>query len=164
MKELVTELKLEKDNFAEDLRLESSMWKKKVQQLLEQMSQLREKRKQRIEENQSLSLQNLEQQEQLWMLEKAEEWDQHAEDRHNILEIMEREHETMRCTLVHNQELTDQLALLQDAFHRLSSEKEELASILHSEQQVKKYLWKLDQQEEKLEEWKEVVELNHQGA
>ncbi|XP_069882761.1 golgin subfamily A member 2-like [Dipodomys merriami] len=155
MKELVARLKEERDIFAEDLRLESSMEKEKVQQLLEQVSQLREGKEQgvrqvlelesklvelreqlselrppqppagpaqaeqhlqaytlqlqkelktleeqlhlQVEENLSLSLQNLEQQQRLWILEKKdEEWAQHAKDLHKILEMMEKEQESLK--------------------------------------------------------------------
>ncbi|XP_012893035.1 PREDICTED: golgin subfamily A member 2-like [Dipodomys ordii] len=155
MKELVARLKVERDTFAEDLRLESSTGKEKVQQLLDKLVELREQLSElrppqppagpaqaeqqlQVEENQSLSLQNLEQQQWLWILEKkAEEWEQHAEDRRKILETMEKEQETLKRTLVHNCKLKEELANLQDALQRLSAEKGELASILHTKQQEK---------------------------
>ncbi|XP_048205322.1 golgin subfamily A member 2-like [Perognathus longimembris pacificus] len=224
MKELVMQLRLERDSIAEELKVESSTWKNNIQQFLEQMSQLREEKDQgvrqvadleanlvelkkqlaelppplppagpsqaeqqlqvhayqmqkalkyleeqlhiQIQENHSLRVQNLEQQERLWFLEQqAEVWNQHAWDRHRILETMERDRETMRCTVLHNQELKDQLAQMQDTFHRASAEKEELTSVLHSEQQMKKHLReKLDQQEEKLRELKDMAELKSQAA
>ncbi|KAM4815241.1 golgin subfamily A member 2-like [Thomomys bottae] len=196
MREVVRALQLERDSFAEDLRVERCTGQEKVQQLAEQVSQLREEKEQglgqvgelesrlvelrkqlselqppqppagpceaeqqlqaqalqwqqelknvqeqlhmQVEENQSLGLQLLEQQQRLWILQKrAEEWDQNAEDRRKILETMEKEHETMRCTLVLNRQLKEQLGQLQDALQRLSAEKEELASQLLSEQQEK---------------------------
>ncbi|XP_042533458.1 golgin subfamily A member 2-like [Dipodomys spectabilis] len=224
MKELVAILKVERGTFGEDLRLESSTGKEKVQQLLEQVSQLREEKEQgvrqvlelesklvelreqlselrppeppagpaqaeqqlqahtlqlqeelktleeqlhlQVEENQSFSLQNLEQQQRLWILEKkAEEWAQHAEDRRKILETMEKEHETLTCTLVHNCELKEELAQLQDALQRLSAGKGELASILHTEQQEKTTLQaKLDELEENLREGKDSDEFKRQAA
>ncbi|KAM4828572.1 golgin subfamily A member 2-like [Thomomys bottae] len=220
MKDLASTLKLERDTFAEDLRVESSTGKERIQQLLDQVSQLREEKEQgawqvlelesklgelrkqlaepeppaglsqveqqlqaqvlqlqkelkkleeqlhtQVEENQTLDFQNLEQQQRLWILEKrAEEWD-HTKDRRNILETLEKEHETMRCTLVHNRELKEQLGQLQDALQKLSVEKEELTSLLHSEQQVKKHLQeKLEQREEELEDWREVAEIKSQAA
>ncbi|XP_042533440.1 golgin subfamily A member 2-like [Dipodomys spectabilis] len=224
MKELVAKLKEERDTFGEDLRLESSTGKEKVQQLLEQVSQLREEKEQgvrqvlelesklvelreqlselrppeppagpaqaeqqlqahtlqlqkelktleeqlhlQVEENQSLSLQNLEQQQRLWILEKkAEEWAQHAEDRRKILETIEKEQETLKRTLVHNRQLKEELAQLQDALQRLSAEKGELASILHTEQQEKTTLQaKLDELEEEFKEGKDVAEFKRQAA
>ncbi|KAM4882575.1 golgin subfamily A member 2-like [Thomomys bottae] len=224
MRDMVRALQLERDTFAEDLRVERCTGQEKVQQLAEQVSQLREEKEQglgqvgelesrlvelrkqlselqppqpptgpceaeqqlqaqalqwqqelktvqeqlhmQVEENQSLSLQYLEQQQRLWILEKkAEEWDQHAEDRRKILETMEKEHETMRCTLVLNRELKEQLGQLQDALQRLSAEKGELASLLHSEQQEKTTLQeKLAKLEEKLREDKEMVALQSQVA
>ncbi|XP_069890089.1 golgin subfamily A member 2-like [Dipodomys merriami] len=105
-----------------------------------------------VQENQSL-----EQQKQLWRLEKkAEDGDQYAKNWHQILE-------SLKCAQVHNTELKDQLAQMQDAFHRVSGEKEELTSILNSEHQVKKHLHeKLEQQEEKLQEWKGMAEMKSQ--
>ncbi|XP_069890661.1 golgin subfamily A member 2-like [Dipodomys merriami] len=224
MKELVARLKEERDTFAEDLRLESCTGKEKVQQLLEQVSQLREEKEQgvrqvlelesklvelreqlselqppqppagpaqaeqqlqahtlqlqkelkileeqlhlQVEENQSLSLQNLEQQQRLWILEKkAEEWAQHAEDRCKILETIEKEQETLKRTLVHNRHLKEELAQLQDALQRLSAEKGELASILHTEQQEKTTLQaKLHELEEEFKEGKDVAEFKRQAA
>ncbi|KAM4883208.1 golgin subfamily A member 2-like [Thomomys bottae] len=188
MREMVRALQLERDTFAEDLRVERCTGQEKVQQLAEQVSQLREEKEQglgqvgelesrlvelkkqlselqpqqppagpceaeqqlqaqalqwqqelknmqeqlhkHMEENHSLSLQHLEQQQRLWILEKVEEWDQHAEDLCKILKTMEKEHETMRCTLVLNRELKEQLGQLQDALQMLRAEKEELASLL----------------------------------
>ncbi|KAM4882876.1 golgin subfamily A member 2-like [Thomomys bottae] len=224
MRDMVRALQLERDTFAEDLRLERCTGQEKVQQLAEQVSQLREEKEQglgqvgelesrlvelrkqlselqpppppagpreaeqqlqaqalqwqqelktvqeqlhmQVEENQSLSLQYLEQQQRLWILEKkAEEWDQHAEDRRKILETMEKEHKTMRCTLVLNRELKEQLGQLQDALQRLSAEKGELASLLHAEQQEKTTLQeKLAKLEVKLREDKEMVGLQSQVA
>ncbi|XP_048199076.1 golgin subfamily A member 2-like [Perognathus longimembris pacificus] len=224
MKELVTALKVERDTFAELLRAESSAGKEKVQQLLEQVSQLREEKElgvrqvwelennlvelraqlaelqlpqpptgpseaeqqlqaqalqlqkelksleeqlhMQLEENQSLGLQNLEQQQRLWTMEKkAEEWDPHAEARLKIVEMMEKEQETKRRMLVRNQELKDELAQLQDAVQRLIAEKEELASLLCSEQQEKTSLQeKLEELEEKVAEGKEMAELESQVA
>ncbi|XP_042530492.1 golgin subfamily A member 2-like [Dipodomys spectabilis] len=105
-----------------------------------------------VQENQSL-----EQQKQLWRLEKkAEDGDQYAKNWHQILE-------SLKCVHVHNTELKDQLVQMQDAFHRVSGEKEELTSILNTERQVKKHLHeKLEQQEEKLQEWKVMAEIKSQ--
>ncbi|XP_042546110.1 golgin subfamily A member 2-like [Dipodomys spectabilis] len=62
-------------------------------------------------------------------------------------------------------ELREQLAQLQDAWQRLSAEKESLAGLLHAEQQEKKHLQeKLEQREESLKEWKEMAEFEHQEA
>ncbi|XP_048187268.1 golgin subfamily A member 2-like [Perognathus longimembris pacificus] len=208
MKALVATLTVERDTFAEDLRVERSRWDEKAQQLLAKNSQLTEEKEQgarqvlelesnvmalrkqlaeqqaqafqlqkelknleeqhhiQIQETQSLRFQNLEQQERLRILEKkAEAWEQQAEDRRKSFETMEKERETVRCTLLHNEELKHQLAQLRDAFHRLSEDKEALASILHSEQQDKKKLQeKLDQLEKKSTEWKEIAEAKSQAA
>ncbi|XP_012874531.1 PREDICTED: golgin subfamily A member 2-like [Dipodomys ordii] len=135
-------------------------------QLQKELETLEEHLHLQVEENQSLRVQSLEQQQRLWLLEKkAEEWDQHAEDRRKILETMEREQETKRRTLVCNRELNEQLAQLQDAWQRLSTEKESLAGLLHAEQQEKKHLQeKLEQREETFKEWKETAESKHQEA
>ncbi|XP_042541833.1 golgin subfamily A member 2-like [Dipodomys spectabilis] len=179
MKELLTEFKLERHTLEEDLKVKSSQWNEKVQQLLGQVKQLRAEEKEEqltelphaqppagpsqaeaqalplqkelknleeqlqtaVKETQSVDLQNLEQQQQLWLLEKnAEVWEEDDQHRLKMLETMEKEHETMQCSLVaHNRELPAQLAQLQETCHRLSAEKEELASLLHSEQQGKKH-------------------------
>ncbi|XP_012877190.1 PREDICTED: golgin subfamily A member 2-like [Dipodomys ordii] len=144
LKRLVITLNLERDNFVEDLRKEKSTWKE---------NELREEKKQGVgQENQSL-----EQKKQLWRLKKkAEDGDQHAKNWHQILE-------SLKCAHVHNTELKDQLAQMQDAFHRVSGEKEELTSILNSKHQVKKHMHeKLEQQEEKLREWKVMAEIKSQ--
>ncbi|XP_012881058.1 PREDICTED: golgin subfamily A member 2-like [Dipodomys ordii] len=102
-------------------------------QLQKELETLEEHLHLQVEENQSLHLQSLEQHQRLWPLEKkAEGWEQHAEDRRKILETMEREQETMRHTLVCNLQLKEQLAQLQDAWQRLSAEKESLAGLLHA--------------------------------
>ncbi|XP_069850134.1 golgin subfamily A member 2-like [Dipodomys merriami] len=135
-------------------------------QLQKELKTLEEHLHLQVEENQSLHLQSLEQQQRLWLLEKkAEEWEQHAEDRRKILETMEKEQETTRRTLVCNRELNEQLAQLQDAWQRLSAEKESLAGLLHAEQQEKKHLQeKLEQREETFKEWKEMAESKQQEA
>ncbi|XP_012891854.1 PREDICTED: golgin subfamily A member 2-like [Dipodomys ordii] len=135
-------------------------------QLQKELKTLEEQLLLQVEENQSLRVQSLEQQQRLWLLEKkAEEWDQHAEDRRKILETMEKEQETKRRTLVRNRELNEQLAQLQDAWQRLSAEKESLAGLLHTEQQEKKHLQeKLEQREETFKEWKEMAEFKRQEA
>ncbi|XP_042522356.1 golgin subfamily A member 2-like [Dipodomys spectabilis] len=135
-------------------------------QMQKKLKNLEEQLYIQVRENQSLHLQNLEQQERLWFLEQqAKVWNQHAWDQHRILETMERDHETTRYTLLHNRELKDQLAQLQDAFHRLSSEKEELASVLRSEQQVKRHLQeKLVQLEKNLGDLEEMAESKSQAA
>ncbi|XP_069890615.1 golgin subfamily A member 2-like [Dipodomys merriami] len=108
----------------------------------------------------------LEQQQRLWILEKkAEEWAQHAEDWRKILETMEKEQETLKRTLVHNRQLKEELAQLQDALQGLSAEKGELASILHTEQQEKTTLQaKLHELEEEFKEGKDVAEFKRQAA
>ncbi|XP_069879598.1 golgin subfamily A member 2-like [Dipodomys merriami] len=135
-------------------------------QLQKELETLEEHLHLQVEENQSLHLQSLEQQQRLWLLEKkAEEWEQHAEDRRKILETMEKEQETTRRTLVCNRELNEQLAQLQDAWQRLSAEKDSLAGLLHAEQQEKEHLQeKLEQREETLKEWKEMAEFKCQEA
>ncbi|XP_042527815.1 golgin subfamily A member 2-like [Dipodomys spectabilis] len=135
-------------------------------QLQKELETLEEQLHLQVEENQSLRVQSLEQQQRLWLLEKkAEEWDQHAEDRRKILETMEKEQETKRRTLECNRELKEQLAQLQDAWQRLSTERESLAGLLHAEQQEKKHLQeKLEQQEETFKEWKEMAEFKRQEA
>ncbi|XP_048200270.1 golgin subfamily A member 2-like [Perognathus longimembris pacificus] len=135
-------------------------------QLQKELKSLEEQLHMQLKENQSLCLQNLEQWQRLWIMEKkAEEWDQHAEVRLKILEMLEKEQETKRRTLVCNQQLKDKLAQLQDAVQRLSAEKEELASLLLSEQQEKTSLQeKLEKLEGKVAEGKEMAELESQAA
>ncbi|XP_048214598.1 golgin subfamily A member 2-like [Perognathus longimembris pacificus] len=136
-------------------------------QLQKELKSLEEQLHMQLKENQSLGLQNLEQQQRLGVLEKkAEEWDQHAEARLKIVEMMAKEQETKRRTLVRDQELKEELAQLQDAVQRLSAEKEELASLLRSEQQEKTNLReKLEELEEKMvSEGKEMAELKSQAA
>ncbi|XP_042544049.1 golgin subfamily A member 2-like [Dipodomys spectabilis] len=133
-------------------------------QLQKELETLEEHLHLQVEENQSLHLQSLEQQQRLWLLEKkVEEWEQHASDRCKILETMEKEHESNRHMLVCNRELKEQLAQLQDGWKRLSNEKDSLAGLLHAEQQEKKHLQeKLEQREETFKEWKEMAESKHQ--
>ncbi|XP_042544058.1 golgin subfamily A member 2-like [Dipodomys spectabilis] len=133
-------------------------------QLQKELETLEEHLHLQVEENQSLHLQSLEQQQRLWLLErKVEEWDQHASDRCKILETMKKEQESNRHMLVCNRELKEQLAQLQDAWQRLSNEKDSLASLLHAEQQENKHLQeKLEQREETFKEWKEMAESKHQ--
>ncbi|XP_042544052.1 golgin subfamily A member 2-like [Dipodomys spectabilis] len=135
-------------------------------QLQKELETLEEHLHLQVEENQSLHLQSLEQQQRLWLLEKkVEEWEQHASDRCKILETMEKEQESNRHMLVCNRELKEQLAQLQDAWQRLSNEKDSLAGLLHAEQQEKKHLQeKLEQREETFKEWKEMAESKHQEA
>ncbi|XP_012865469.1 PREDICTED: golgin subfamily A member 2-like [Dipodomys ordii] len=81
-----------------------------------------------------------------------------------ILETM-KEQEIKRRMLVCNRELNEQLAQLQDAWQRLSAEKDSLAGLLHAEQQEKKHFQeKLEQWEETFKEWKEMAESKHQEA
>ncbi|XP_069870225.1 golgin subfamily A member 2-like [Dipodomys merriami] len=135
-------------------------------QLQKDLKFLEEQLHLQVEENQSLSLQSLEQQQRLWILEKkAEDWAQHAEDLRKILETMEKEQETLKHTLVHNCQLKEERALLQDAWQRMSAEKGELASILHTEQQEKTTLQaKLDELEEEFKQGKDMAEFKHQAA
>ncbi|XP_069891533.1 golgin subfamily A member 2-like [Dipodomys merriami] len=135
-------------------------------QLQKELETLEEHLHLQVEENQSLHLQSLEQQQRLWLLEKKEEeWEQHAVDQRTILEMMEKEQETKRLILVCNHELKEQLAQLQDAWQRLSVEKDSLAGLLHAEQQEKEHLQeKLEQWEETFKEWKEMAESKQQEA
>ncbi|XP_042544050.1 golgin subfamily A member 2-like [Dipodomys spectabilis] len=135
-------------------------------QLQKELETLEEHLHLQVEENQSLHLQSLEQQQRLWLLEKnVEGWEQHASDRCKILETMEKEQECNRHMLVCNRELKEQLAQLQDGWKRLSNEKDSLAGLLHAEQQEKKHLQeKLEQREEMFKEWKEMAESKHQEA
>ncbi|XP_042544060.1 golgin subfamily A member 2-like [Dipodomys spectabilis] len=133
-------------------------------QLQKELETLEEHLHLQVEENQSLHLQSLEQQQRLWLMDKkVEEWEQHASDRCKILETMEKEQESKRRMVVCNRELKEQLAQLQDGSKRLSNEKDSLACLLHAEQQEKKHLQeKLEHQEETFKEWKEIAESKHQ--
>ncbi|XP_048224191.1 golgin subfamily A member 2-like [Perognathus longimembris pacificus] len=123
-------------------------------QMQEEVKDLKQQLHLQVQENHSLRLQNLEQQERLCRLEQAgeEPVPRPAEDRHKTKD-------TERCTHVQDGEMEDPLLQLQDAFHQLSGEKEELASALSSEQHLKEQLQeKLKQQENNLQKWKEEAE------
>ncbi|XP_069861785.1 golgin subfamily A member 2-like [Dipodomys merriami] len=120
-------------------------------QLQKELKTLEEQLYLQVEENQSLRVHSLEQQQRRWLLEKkAEEWEQSTKPRY---------------ALVCNRELNEQLAQLQDAWQRLSAEKDSLAGLLHTKQQEKKHLQeKLEQREETFKEWKEMAESKLQEA
>ncbi|XP_012882593.1 PREDICTED: golgin subfamily A member 2-like [Dipodomys ordii] len=179
MKELVTQLSLERGNFAEDFKGESSTWDDKVQQLLEQISLLSEENEQegrqvfqletnlveirrqlaellppqpsagssqaelqlqaeahqlqkelqnmeeqlyiQMQENQILSLQNLEQQEQLWFLDQqaGEQHDQNLAHLQNLRATCEQHR-------VSNQQLTSEKEKLQQHLLRQTQLLEQL--------------------------------------
>ncbi|KAM5298592.1 golgin subfamily A member 2 [Ctenodactylus gundi] len=119
-----------------------------------------------VQDNESLSRMNREQEERLLTLEReAELWNEQAAERKQILETMQNDRTTISRALLQNRELKEQLAELQDGFVRLTNENVEMTSALQSEQHVKKELAKkLGQLEEKLVELKETVELKSQEA
>ncbi|XP_020019890.2 golgin subfamily A member 2 isoform X2 [Castor canadensis] len=137
-----------------------------AQQLQKELENLAGQLQAQVQDNESLSRLNQEQEERLLALERAAEvWNQQAEDRKKILETMDNDRTTISRALLQNRELKEQLAELQDGFVRLTNENMELTSALQSEQHVKKELAKkLGQLQEKLGDLKETVELKSQEA
>ncbi|XP_021117607.1 golgin subfamily A member 2 isoform X3 [Heterocephalus glaber] len=117
-----------------------------------------------VQDNESLSRLNREQEERLLQLEReAEVWGEQAEERRQILESMQSDRTTISRAVSQNRELKEQLAELQDGFVRLTNENVEMTSALQSEQHVKKELAKkLGQLQEKLAELTEMMELKSQ--
>ncbi|KFO31894.1 Golgin subfamily A member 2 [Fukomys damarensis] len=117
-----------------------------------------------VQDNESLSRLNREQEERLLQLEReAEVWGEQAEERRQILESMQSDRTTISRAVSQNRELKEQLAELQDGFIRLTNENMEMTNALQSEQHVKKELAKkLGQLQEKLAELTEMMELKSQ--
>nr|XP_048288030.1 golgin subfamily A member 2 isoform X2 [Myodes glareolus] len=222
--ESLKQLQMERDQYAETLKGESSMWQQRMQQMAEQVHTLKEEKEHRenqvqeletslaelrsqseepppphppagpseveerlqgeveqlqkelekltgqlraqVQDNESLSLLNREQEERLLELERAaERWSEQAEERKQILESMQSDRTTISRALSQNRELKEQLAELQNGFVRLTNENMEITSALQSEQHVKKELAKkLGELQERLGELKETVELKSQEA
>ncbi|XP_069332959.1 golgin subfamily A member 2 isoform X1 [Eulemur rufifrons] len=137
-----------------------------AEQLQKQLESLEGQLHAQLQENESLSHQNLEQWQRLRVLEQqAEIWGDQAEERQKILETMQNDRATISCAVSQNLELKKQLAELQDGFIKLSNDKMEITSALQSEQHVKMELAKkLGQLQEKLGELKETVELKSDEA
>ncbi|XP_048219231.1 golgin subfamily A member 2-like [Perognathus longimembris pacificus] len=182
LRRVVKTMRSERDNVAMSLRRESALWEDMVRehlaelqppagpaqaaqqlqtqalQMQDELKDLKQQLQSQLQENHSLRLQNLEQQERLWRLEQAAE---EAIPR----PAKDRDTETATCTHVQDREMQDQLAQLHDAAYRLSAEKEELASALSAEQILKKQLQeKLEQQEKDFQKWKEVAKRASQEA
>ncbi|XP_052578926.1 golgin subfamily A member 2 isoform X9 [Peromyscus californicus insignis] len=137
-----------------------------VEQLQKDLENLMGQLKAQVQDNESLSLLNREQEERLLELERAaERWSEQAEERKQILESMQSDRTTISRALSQNRELKEQLAELQNGFVRLTNENMEITSALQSEQHVKKELAKkLGELQERLGELKETVELKSQEA
>ncbi|XP_028740523.1 golgin subfamily A member 2 isoform X4 [Peromyscus leucopus] len=137
-----------------------------VEQLQKELENLTGQLKAQVQDNESLSLLNREQEERLLELERAaERWSEQAEERKQILESMQSDRTTISRALSQNRELKEQLAELQNGFVRLTNENMEITSALQSEQHVKKELAKkLGELQERLGELKETVELKSQEA
>ncbi|CAO2597963.1 Golgin subfamily A member 2 [Lemmus lemmus] len=137
-----------------------------VDQLQKELEKLTGQLRAQVQDNESLSLLNREQEERLLELERAaERWSEQAEERKQILESMQSDRTTISRALSQNRELKEQLAELQNGFVRLTNENMEITSALQSEQHVKKELAKkLGELQERLGELKETVELKSQEA
>ncbi|XP_050011332.1 golgin subfamily A member 2 isoform X6 [Alexandromys fortis] len=137
-----------------------------VEQLQKELEKLTGQLRAQVQDNESLSLLNQEQEERLLELERAaERWSEQAEERKQILESMQSDRTTISRALSQNRELKEQLAELQNGFVRLTNENMEITSALQSEQHVKKELAKkLGELQERLGELKETVELKSQEA
>ncbi|XP_029415826.1 golgin subfamily A member 2 isoform X11 [Nannospalax galili] len=140
--------------------------KAEVERLQKELDSLTGQLRAQVQDNESLSHLNREQEERLLQLERAaERWSEQAEERKQILESMQSDRTTISRALSQNRELKEQLAELQNGFVRLTNENMEITSALQSEQHVKKELAKkLGQLQEKLGELKETVELKSQEA
>ncbi|KAL1786030.1 golgin subfamily A member 2 isoform X1 [Sigmodon hispidus] len=137
-----------------------------VEKLQKELENLMGQLRAQVQDNESLSLLNREQEERLLELERAaESWSEQAEERKQILESMQSDRTTISRALSQNRELKEQLAELQNGFVRLTNENMEITSALQSEQHVKKELAKkLGELQERLGELKETVELKSQEA
>ncbi|XP_051041126.1 golgin subfamily A member 2 isoform X3 [Phodopus roborovskii] len=137
-----------------------------VEQLQKELENLTGQLRAQVQDNESLSHLNREQEERLLELERAaERWSEQTEERKQILESMQSDRTTISRALSQNRELKEQLAELQNGFVRLTNENMEITSALQSEQHVKKELAKkLGELQERLGELKETVELKSQEA
>ncbi|XP_017174848.1 golgin subfamily A member 2 isoform X1 [Mus musculus] len=137
-----------------------------VEQLHKELERLTGQLRAQVQDNESLSHLNREQEGRLLELEReAQRWSEQAEERKQILESMQSDRTTISRALSQNRELKEQLAELQNGFVRLTNENMEITSALQSEQHVKKELArKLGELQERLGELKETVELKSQEA
>ncbi|XP_029392753.1 golgin subfamily A member 2 [Mus pahari] len=137
-----------------------------VEQLQKELERLTGQLRAQVQDNESLSHLNREQEGRLLELEReAQRWSEQAEERKQILESMQSDRTTISRALSQNRELKEQLAELQNGFVRLTNENMEITSALQSEQHVKKELArKLGELQERLGELKETVELKSQEA
>lgn len=91
-----------------------------VEQLQKELEKLTGQLRAQVQDNESLSLLNQEQEERLLELERAaERWSEQAEERKQILESMQSDRTTISRALSQNRELKEQLAELQNGFVRL---------------------------------------------
>nr|AAB53335.2 cis-Golgi matrix protein GM130 [Rattus norvegicus] len=137
-----------------------------VEQLQKELEGLTGQLRAQVQDNESLSHLNREQEGRMLELEReAQHWSEQAEERKQILESMQSDRTTISRALSQNRELKEQLAELQNGFVRLTNENMEITSALQSEQHVKKELArKLGELQERLGELKETVELKSQEA
>ncbi|XP_052038128.1 golgin subfamily A member 2 isoform X7 [Apodemus sylvaticus] len=137
-----------------------------VEQLQKELESLVGQLRAQVQDNESLSHLNQEQEGRLLELEReAQRWSEQAEERKQILESMQSDRTTISRALSQNRELKEQLAELQNGFVRLTNENMEITSALQSEQHVKKELARrLGELQERLGELKETVELKSQEA
>lgn len=88
--------------------------------LQEELGRLTGQLQAQVQDNESLSRLNREQEERLLQLEReAEVWGEQAEERRQILESMQSDRTTISRAVSQNRELKEQLAELQDGFVRL---------------------------------------------
>lgn len=91
-----------------------------VEQLQKELENLAGQLHAQVQDNNSLSRLNREQEERLLELEHAAElWGEQAEERKQILESMQNDRTTISRALSQNRELKEQLAELQNGFVRL---------------------------------------------
>ncbi|XP_044634590.1 golgin subfamily A member 2 isoform X4 [Equus asinus] len=137
-----------------------------AEQLQKEVKSLAGQLQAQVQDNESLSRLNQEQELRLLELQRAaESWDEQVEQHKRLLETMEGDRSTISRALTQNRELKSQLAELQDGFVRLTNDNMEITSALHSEQHVKNELAKkVGQLQEKLGDLKETVELKSQEA
>ncbi|XP_030063796.1 golgin subfamily A member 2 isoform X2 [Microcaecilia unicolor] len=137
-----------------------------VQNLHQELKELRAQYEAQVQDNKQLSCLNQEQEERLLELEKAvQHYREEAVDREQILEDIQSDKATISRALSQNRELKEQLAELQNGFVRLTNENMELLNALQSEQHVKKEVAKkLGQLQEKLMELTEKLDMKTQEA
>lgn len=91
-----------------------------ARQLQKELESLAGQLQAQVQDNESLSRLNREQEQRLLELERATElWGEQAEERKRVLETMQNDRTTISRALSQNRELKEQLAELQNGFVRL---------------------------------------------